>query len=240
VGLTLLVGGCRLPELQDERTMNPVPPPYETSSSHKRNASTAAASRSQASAVKAAQSQRQATGACDRTARPRLPDRVVVAVPAAPIFIYAEVRPVPLATLEKGTALPVVAAEGEWFRIRFGRDRVGYVHCANVLAAALRDDSESSRVPVADKPQSSSNKTTPAPPASTGKVIVKAVVLEQPRGDSQVLTMVTPGTVLELLGQDGDWYSVVVPGGEGTNNSRTTGWLHRGTIQLVQTRGRSR
>ena len=60
---------------------------------------------------------------------------------AAPVFIYPQELPTPLATLNAGTTVPVVESTPSWFLVRFNDTRwgprVGYVHCAKV-----RDSSE--------------------------------------------------------------------------------------------------
>ena len=53
----------------------------------------------------------------------------------APVFIQPRVLPVPLATLDIGTAAPVITVDGGWLLIRFKDERwgerVGYVSCAD-------------------------------------------------------------------------------------------------------------
>jgi hypothetical protein len=55
------------------------------------------------------------------------------------------------------------------------------------------------------------------------------VIMEQARGDSPVVSTVSPGVMLPLVGQQGDWYLTDVRVGFDTKR----GWIHRQTVQLV-------
>jgi hypothetical protein len=72
---------------------------------------------------------------------------------------------------------------------------------------------------------------------STARVTRQTVVLEQPRGDSLVVTRVQPGTIVELLEVRGSWYRVSLPP-TGPNERAVTGWLNRLALEPV-TPGRS-
>jgi len=61
-----------------------------------------------------------------------------------------------------------------------------------------------------------------------------AVVLEQPRGDSVVLTTIPPGVVVELDAQRGDWYQASFQQPAGSNPS--SGWIHRQTLEILPAR----
>lgn len=73
--------------------------------------------------------------------------------------------------------------------------------------------------------------------AQTGsslRVTRVAVVLEGPRGDSVVVGAVDPGTILEVLEQEGSWYRVSPPEGTSGQASWRRGWIHGGSIQLTK------
>ncbi|RNB90622.1 N-acetylmuramoyl-L-alanine amidase [Brevibacillus fluminis] len=70
-------------------------------------------------------------------------------------------------------------------------------------------------------PDTSTNPTAPNPPASLGTIKVNAPAVNlrsMPTTDSDLLTTMSLGTVLTVLGADGDWYQVQTPDGK-------TGWV---------------
>jgi hypothetical protein len=65
----------------------------------------------------------------------------------------------------------------------------------------------------------------------TARVIRAAVVLSQPRGDSGVITTISPGFIVEVGARAGDWYQVVVNPEDRAR--RVTGWLPRAAVELL-------
>ena len=64
------------------------------------------------------------------------------------------------------------------------------------------------------------------------RVVRHAVVLEQPRGDSPVLTTIPPGVVVELVALRGDWYQTSLKFDADTL-ARPFGWIQRQTVELL-------
>ena len=64
------------------------------------------------------------------------------------------------------------------------------------------------------------------------RVVRHAVVLEQPRGDSPVLTTIPPGVVVELVALRGDWYQTSLKFGA-DRLARPFGWIQRQTVELL-------
>ena len=62
------------------------------------------------------------------------------------------------------------------------------------------------------------------------RVTTSAVVLEEPMGDAAVVSTVSPGEVLEVLDERGDWFMVRPPGGLG---SWRTGWIGRSLVEPI-------
>ena len=68
--------------------------------------------------------------------------------------------------------------------------------------------------------------------AATVRVTSTSVVVEQPRGDAEVVATLAPGLVLEVLEQRDEWYLVQ----EHTDrNFRAwrTGWIHQGQVEFL-------
>jgi hypothetical protein len=90
----------------------------------------------------------------------------VTVLPASvPLFVYPRVMPVPLKTVPQGEALRVVDVSGEWFLVRFDRERFGYVHCANVMLTAMPGHAVTAEIP--ENPSIPAAPVTTAPPASS-------------------------------------------------------------------------
>ena len=66
---------------------------------------------------------------------------------------------------------------------------------------------------------------------ATGRVTRGAVILEEPRGDSLLITRVGRGATLEILDRQGKWYLVRVP--EGSGAVRPRGWIHLDSLDHV-------
>lgn len=66
----------------------------------------------------------------------------------------------------------------------------------------------------------------------TVRMVRNAVILEAPRGDSPVLGTIPAGSVLEVLGQEGNWFAVLLPPDMST--ARRSGWVN---AQLVEPLG---
>jgi hypothetical protein len=68
---------------------------------------------------------------------------------------------------------------------------------------------------------------------NTARVTRTSVIVEQPRGDSPVITTVPPGVVLELVTEQGEWYQVALltEGAAG----RPAGWINRALVELLPT-----
>ena len=65
-------------------------------------------------------------------------------------------------------------------------------------------------------------------PPTAARTIQSSVILQEPRGDSNVVMTVPPGVVVQLLAQTGDWYQARTLGAV----SRT-GWIHRTVIEML-------
>ena len=65
-----------------------------------------------------------------------------------------------------------------------------------------------------------------------GRIVRHAVVLEQPRGDSAVVTTIPPGVVVELVALRGDWYQTSLQF-DANGLGRPFGWIQRQTVELL-------
>jgi hypothetical protein len=70
---------------------------------------------------------------------------------------------------------------------------------------------------------------------ATARLIRTSVILDQPRGDGFVVITVPPGVVVEVLGQQGQWYQVRLLAE--FNATRPSGWVHRDVIELLPSPG---
>ena len=64
---------------------------------------------------------------------------------------------------------------------------------------------------------------------TTLRVVRTAVIVNEPRGDADVVATVSSGEVLELLDQRGSWYLVRPP--EGTTAEWRTGWINQAQVE---------
>jgi hypothetical protein len=127
--------------------------------------------------------------ACNHTDRAALPYSVTVFTPNASLFIYPHAQPVPLKTVPRGEALRVVDSSGEWFLVRFDRERYGYVHCASVKLTAMAGHPVTAEIPSLSSATSSPSLETPAGQADPGLPAAKtslesSAVREAPRAQS--------------------------------------------------------
>jgi SH3 domain-containing protein len=60
------------------------------------------------------------------------------------------------------------------------------------------------------------------------RTIQSSVLVQEPRGDSNVVMTVPPGVVVQLFAQTGDWYQARTIG-----SVARTGWIHRTVIELL-------
>lgn len=68
--------------------------------------------------------------------------------------------------------------------------------------------------------------------SGTGRTTRETVLLEQPRGDSRVIQTVSPGLVLQVLRQQGEWFRIVGP--DVVGRTAAVGWVHRAAFELLQ------
>ncbi len=67
--------------------------------------------------------------------------------------------------------------------------------------------------------------------APTVRVVQTSVIVNEPRGDADVVATVTPGAVLELLDERGSWYLVRPP--DATPSDWRTGWINRSMVEVL-------
>src|SRR5262245_62201636 len=60
------------------------------------------------------------------------------------------------------------------------------------------------------------------------RTIQSSVLVQEPRGDSNVVMTVPPGVVVQLFARTGDWYQARTIGAVAR-----TGWIHRTVIELL-------
>jgi opacity protein-like surface antigen len=71
--------------------------------------------------------------------------------------------------------------------------------------------------------------------SATLRITRATVVLEAPRGDSIPVASVNVGDVLEVLGQQGNWYQVSAPDAPTEKTTWDRGWIHGSTVALTGT-----
>ena len=64
--------------------------------------------------------------------------------------------------------------------------------------------------------------------ATAARTIQSSVMLQEPRGDSNVVITVPPGVVVQLLARTGDWYQARTIG-----TVSRTGWIHNTVIEVL-------
>lgn len=74
--------------------------------------------------------------------------------------------------------------------------------------------------------------TATAQTVANARVVRDAVILEQSRGDSAVITTISPGLVIEVIAESGDWYETRLLSGLG-NAGQRTGWINRTAVELL-------
>jgi Bacterial SH3 domain len=65
-------------------------------------------------------------------------------------------------------------------------------------------------------------------PPMAARTIQSSVMLQEPRGDSNVVMPVPPGVVVEVFARSGDWYQARTIG-----SVPRMGWIHRTVIELL-------
>src|SRR5215510_1165550 len=60
------------------------------------------------------------------------------------------------------------------------------------------------------------------------RTIQSSVLLQEPRGDSNVVMPIPPGVVVQLFARTGDWYQARTLG-----STPRTGWIHSTVIELL-------
>jgi Bacterial SH3 domain len=65
-------------------------------------------------------------------------------------------------------------------------------------------------------------------PPMAARTIQSAVLLQEPRGDSNLLTTVPPGVVVQVFARSGDWYQARTIG-----PVTRVGWIHRTVVELL-------
>jgi len=65
-------------------------------------------------------------------------------------------------------------------------------------------------------------------PPTAARTIQSSVIVQEPRGDSNVVAAVPPGVVVEVFARNGDWYQARTIG-----PVPRTGWIHRSVIELL-------
>jgi hypothetical protein len=129
--------------------------------------------------------------------------KVSVVLSAAPVFIQPQRLPTPLVTLAIGTDLPVVKAEGDWYLIRFDDKRwgprVGYIHCASVVATRTAESS-------AAKDRAATEKALLSPPATDVSASVeRAPLIDHTESKSPTASPPQPKVRAERLNGYLEW-----------------------------------
>jgi hypothetical protein len=65
-------------------------------------------------------------------------------------------------------------------------------------------------------------------PPTAARTIQSSVILQEPRGDSNVVMTVPPGVVIQLFARSGDWYQARTLGAV-----PRTGWIHSTVVELL-------
>ena len=65
-------------------------------------------------------------------------------------------------------------------------------------------------------------------PPVAARTIESSVLVQEPRGDSNVVMTVPPGVVVQLFARSGDWYQARTMG-----SVARTGWIHRAVVELL-------
>jgi len=65
-------------------------------------------------------------------------------------------------------------------------------------------------------------------PPTAARTIQSSVILQEPRGDSNVVMTVPPGVVIQLFARSGDWYQARTLGA-----APRTGWIHSTVVELL-------
>jgi hypothetical protein len=65
-------------------------------------------------------------------------------------------------------------------------------------------------------------------PPMAARTIESSVLLQEPRGDSNVVTTVPPGVVIQVFARSGDWYQARTIG-----SVTRVGWIHRTVVELL-------
>src|SRR5215470_113362 len=65
-------------------------------------------------------------------------------------------------------------------------------------------------------------------PPAAARTLQSAVLLQEPRGDSNVVATIPPGVVVEVSTRNGDWYQARTIG-----SVTRAGWIHRTLIELL-------
>jgi len=65
-------------------------------------------------------------------------------------------------------------------------------------------------------------------PPTAARTIQSSVILQEPRGDSNVVMTIPPGVVIQLFARTGDWYQARTLGAV-----PRTGWIHSTVVELL-------
>ncbi|MGO0060289.1 SH3 domain-containing protein [Brevibacillus fluminis] len=119
----------------------------------------------------------------------------------------------PIGQISEGDQVTILGSANSWSQIMY-----------DGMAAWIQPDvAAPSGTPAA--PETSTHPTAPTPPASLGTIKVNAPAVNlrsMPTTDSDLLTTMPLGTVLTVLGADGDWYQVQTSDGQ---SGWVAGWL---------------
>jgi uncharacterized protein YgiM (DUF1202 family) len=150
-----------------------------------------------------------AQGSRPQATNAAVPKSVRVVDAATPLRTGPGVTYPIVVTEAAGTVLDVTGREGDWYRITLSPDmvadsnapRTGYV-LARLVASAMGSTTTPQGIPTSQPPR---------PPQTQSRVVDAATPLRTGPGVTYPIVVTEDaGTVLEVTGQDGDWYQIML------------------------------
>ena len=150
-----------------------------------------------------------AQGSRPQATNEALPKSVRVVDAATPLRTGPGVTYPIVVTEAAGTVLEVTGRDGDWYRITLSPDvvadsnapRTGYV-LARLVSSATRSTTTPQGIPTSQPPE---------PPQTQARVVDAATPLRTGPGVTYPIVVTEDaGTVLEVAGQDGDWYRITL------------------------------